>query len=115
MMGGEAVQIALGTLVLATPMLAGFGLIVWSRASAPRTSVAFLPAAIAGALVVAGLVLAASAPEGFGGVPRVLLGAYLAGVGGVAMLACLAITLQRRRDEADRADRSASGDDVSDG
>jgi hypothetical protein len=82
----EIVEISLGTLALASPLLVALGLVVWIFRSASRGRVAYVPLGLSAAGTVSGTVMLATAREGLAGLGDVLIGVYLAGTFGLALL-----------------------------
>jgi hypothetical protein len=91
----ENLAVMFGTLLLASPLLAGVALVVWTHRLAERGRIAYAPTLLAVATVVAGVAVAANAPSGLGGIGHALLGIYLMGAGGLTALVCGLVTYGR--------------------
>lgn len=105
----EQLEIVLGGLVLASPVLVGVALCVWTHRMTARGRPGYAPLALAAVVTGGGVVLASTAPSGLEGLGEALLGAYLAGLGGLTTLVCAAIIGIRRLRGAPAQDGDAPG------
>jgi hypothetical protein len=105
----EYVAVLLGTLLLASPLLAGITLVVWTHRLAEQGRIAYAPVLLAAATAVAGVVVASSARSGLEGIGEALLGAYLMGAGGLTALVCALVTYGRARARRTIAGRASDG------
>ena len=106
----EHVAVLFGTLLLASPLLVGVALVVWTHRLAERGRIAYAPTLLAVAAVVAGMLVAANAPSGLGGIGHALLGVYLMGAGGLTALVCGLVTYGRARGRRSGAAAGAAHD-----
>ena len=93
----ENLAVMFGSLLLASPLLAGVALVVWTHRLAERGRIGYAPTLLAVATVAAGVAVAANAPSGLGGIGHALLGIYLMGAGGLTALVCGLVTYGRAR------------------
>ena len=98
----ENLAVLFGTLLLASPLLAGVVLVAWTHRMVERGRIAYAPVLLGAATAVAGVVVAANAPSGLGGIGHALLGLYLMGAGGLTALVCGLVTYGRARAAAAR-------------
>ncbi len=87
----ENIELALGSLVLVSPILAAVGLCIWAHRLASRGRLPLAPVLIAVAVTVGGATLVATASDGLAGIGEVLAGLALAGLGGLTTVVCLAM------------------------
>lgn len=93
----ERLEILLGTLLLASPLLIGVALVVWTHRLSQRGRIAYAPTLLATAAAVVGVVTASTASSGLQGLGEVLIGLYLVAAGGLTALICGVVTYGRAR------------------